>query len=56
MLRIPCVNVQTLDFNIEFRWMTSFLWKGFKTEIEKEELYQVIPEDESKFLGDELEK
>ena len=49
-------NVQTLDFIIAFRWMTSFLWKGYKTEIEKEDLYQVIPEDESKFLGDELEK
>ena len=36
--------------------MTSFLWKGYKTDLDKEDLYEVLSEDHSKVLGDKLEK
>ena len=39
-----------------FRWMTPFLWNGSKNEIKKEDLHKVLQEDESKVLGDKLER
>ena len=39
-----------------FRWMTSFLWNGYKTELQKEDLYEVLSEDDSKVIGDQLER
>ena len=36
--------------------MTSFLWNGYKTELQKEDLYEVLSEDDSKVLGDQLER
>ena len=44
------------DFNICFRWLTPFLWKGFNKNLKNEDLYRVLPEDDSKFLGDKLER
>ena len=43
----------TLDLN---RWLTPFLLKGFKTNLRDEDLYHVLPDDESKYLGDKLER
>ena len=36
--------------------MTSFLWNGYKNEYQKEDLYEVLSEDDSKVLGDQLER
>ena len=35
--------------------MTSFLWNGSKKDLFKDDLYKVLPEDESQFLGNQLE-
>ena len=35
--------------------MTSFLWNGSKRDLFKDDLYKVLPEDESQFLGNQLE-
>ena len=44
------------DLNICFRWLTPFLWKGFNKNLKNEDLYRVLPEDDSKFLGEKLER
>ena len=35
--------------------MTPFLWNGSKKDLFKDDLYKVLPEDESQFLGNQLE-
>ena len=36
--------------------MTSFLWNGSKKNLEKEDLYKVLSQDESETLGNQLEE
>ena len=35
--------------------MTPFLWNGSKKDLFKDDLYKVLAEDESQFLGNQLE-
>ena len=44
------------NLNICFRWLNPFLWKGFNKNLKNEDLYRVLPEDDSKFLGEKLER
>ena len=39
-----------------FRWMTALIKLGYRREIQSEDLYGVLPEDEAEHLGQILEK
>lgn len=41
---------------LHFRWMTALIKLGYKREIQKEDLYGVLPDDEAEHLGYQLEK
>ena len=42
--------------NSIFSWIIPFLWRGSKKEIKEDDVYKVLPDDESKYLGDLLDK
>ena len=41
---------------LAIRWMNSLLGEGYKKDLEIENLYEVLKQDESEFLGNKLER
>lgn len=39
-----------------FWWIKDLFWKGYDKDLEVEDLYNILPNDRSEMLGDELEK
>ena len=38
-----------------YYWVNHLMWKGYKKELDESDLYQVLDEDRSGYLGDKLE-
>ena len=51
----PRENANLLSI-IFFWWMNPLLWVGYKKDLELEDLYETLKEDQSEVLGDRLER
>jgi hypothetical protein len=55
-LATPALNKYMKCSFYYFRWLKDLFWKGYNNDLEAEDLYDILANDRSEMLGDELEK